>query len=74
MRSPMRDAGWAGFAGFCRETLSVEPLTLVRTYGLQPEDPAEEVRAKYSEAVPDEEEATQLAAQWTRSWGRRFPA
>ncbi len=48
------------------------PLTLVRAYGLQREDPTGEVVAAYRTASPDEGQATQWTEQWTRSWGRRF--
>jgi hypothetical protein len=65
-------AQWEGFGRFCRERLSVEPLTLVRAYGLQREDPAAELVAAHSATSPDEAQATQWAEQWTRSWGRRF--
>lgn len=63
---------WEGFGRFCRETLEMEPLVLVRAYGLQREDPAEVVLGMYADAKPDEAEATRSAAQWIRGWKRRF--
>jgi hypothetical protein len=63
---------WEGFGRFCRETLGIEPLTLVRAYGLQREDPAADVRAVYPDATPDEGESARLTERWTRSWEKRF--
>lgn len=63
---------WEGFGRFCRETLEMEPLALVRAYGLQREDPAAEVLRVYPKAAPEEAEATRWAAQWCRGWERRF--
>jgi len=36
---------WEGFGRFCRRHLGVEPLVLLRGYGLGSDDPAEEVLA-----------------------------
>jgi hypothetical protein len=63
---------WDGFGRFCREALEMEPLTLVRAYGLQRDDPAAEVLAIYPDAKPDEAEAGRWAEQWCRGWDRRF--
>jgi hypothetical protein len=63
---------WEGFGRFCQETLGMEPLTLVRAYGLQRDDPEVEVRSAYPDAMPDEGASQRHAEQWTRSWGRRF--
>ena len=41
---------WAGFGRFCREQLGVEPLTVLRAFGLGQDDPAAEVLAKYPES------------------------
>jgi hypothetical protein len=63
---------WEGFGRFCRETLEIEPLTLVRAYGLQRDAPAAEALGMYPDATPDEAEATRWAAQWCCGWKRRF--
>jgi hypothetical protein len=52
--------------------LAMEPLTLVRAYGLQREHPADEVLRIYPDALVDEAEVARWAAQWCRGWGRRF--
>jgi hypothetical protein len=63
---------WEGFGRFSRERLGMEPLTLVRAYGLQREDLAADVRTAYPDATPDESVSLRHAEQWTRSWRRRF--
>jgi hypothetical protein len=63
---------WEGFRRFSREMLGMEPLTLVRAYGLQRKEPAAEVLGIYPDAEPDEAEATLWAAQWCGGWERRF--
>jgi hypothetical protein len=55
---------WEGFGRFCRETLGVAPLTLVRA--------AAEVVAAYADGAPVEAELTRWAERWTKSWKRRF--
>ena len=50
----------------------MEPLTLVRAYGLQREDPETAVRSVYPDAASCEEDAARWAAQWCRGWERRF--
>jgi hypothetical protein len=63
---------WEGFGRFSRATLGIEPLTLVRAYGLQRDDPAEEVLTIYPDAKPDMPEVTRWIAKWSRGWERRF--
>ena len=52
---------WEGFGRFCRKHLGVEPLTLLRAYGLGKEDPAAEVLAIYPDAKADEAKAEERA-------------
>jgi hypothetical protein len=63
---------WEGFGRFCRESLSLEPLTLLRALRLGREDPAAEVLASYPDAKADEAKAAEWAGNWARQWGRRF--
>jgi hypothetical protein len=64
---------WEGFGRFCRSHLSTEPLTVMRAYGLLPEDPAAQVLATYPDAKVDEAKAEERAGHWARGWERRFP-
>jgi hypothetical protein len=63
---------WEGFGRFCRQYLSVEPLTLLRALRLGEKDPAAEVLAVYADAKADEAKAEEWAANWRREWARRF--
>lgn len=63
---------WEGFSRFCRDTLGLDALTLVRAYGLQQRDLATEVLRAYPDARLDEAEATRIAEQCRSSWARRF--
>jgi hypothetical protein len=63
---------WEGFGRFCRESLGVEPLTLISAYGLGHDDPAVEVLASYPDAKADEAKAAEWERNWARSWSRRF--
>jgi hypothetical protein len=65
-------AQWEGFGRFCREALGTEPLTVVRAYGLQREDPAAEVRGAYPDAAIEEAEKARWAAARAQSWNERF--
>jgi hypothetical protein len=50
----------------------MEPMTVVKAYGMGSEDPAAEVLASYPEAKADEAKAVEWAGKWTRNWQRRF--
>lgn len=63
---------WEGFGRFCRQSLGVEPLTLMAAFGLERNDPAAEVREKHPEAEEDPRVASEWAECWTRNWSRRF--
>lgn len=45
---------WEGFARFCRDALGLEPVALLRAWGLGEADPTEVVRQAYPDAAPDE--------------------
>jgi hypothetical protein len=61
-----------GFGRFCRRCLGLEPLTLLRAYGLGKEDPSAEVLAIYPDAKADEAKAEEPAEHWAGEWERRF--
>jgi hypothetical protein len=63
---------WEGFGRFCRRHVGVEPLTLLRAYGLGKEDPAAEVTAVYPDTRADEARAAHWEGNWAREWERRF--
>jgi hypothetical protein len=63
---------WNGFGEFCRDALGVDPLTVVRAYGLQQVDPTVDVLTAYPDAVPDTAEAARWATDRARSWANRF--
>jgi hypothetical protein len=63
---------WEWFGRFSRRHLGVEPLTLLRAYGLAKEDPAAEVLATYPDAAVDEAKASHWEGNWGREWERRF--
>ena len=63
---------WEGFARFCRNSLGLEPMTVVRAYGLANEDPEQEVLAEFPDAKADEARAAEWAGKWTGNWDRRF--
>ena len=63
---------WEGFSRLCRDTLGLEPMTLVKAYGLGAEDPGAEVLAEFSDATVNEATAAEWAGKWTRNWDRRF--
>ena len=63
---------WEGFGRFCRRSLGVEPLTVLRAYGLGRDEPAAEVLAVYPDAKADEAKAEERAVHWAGEWGRRF--
>ena len=63
---------WEGFGRFCRQSLGVEPMTLLRALRLEQEDPEAEVLASYPDAKADEAKAAGWAEDWRRSWERRF--
>lgn len=65
---------WEGFGRFCRQHLSVEPLTLLTALKLAPADPAADVLTVYPDAKPDEAKALEWANTWTKNWNRRFAA
>ena len=65
---------WEGFGRFCRRSLNVEPLTLVRAYGVGRGDPVAEVLALYPDAKADEAKAEERAMHWAGEWERRFAA
>jgi hypothetical protein len=65
---------WEGFGRFCRRTLGLEPMTLVRAYGMGDQDPPAEVLASYPDAKADEAKAAEWAGNWAREWGWRFGA
>jgi hypothetical protein len=50
----------------------MEPLTVMRAYGLLPEDPAAVVLAVYPDAAVDEAKAAEWEGNWAREWERRF--
>ena len=63
---------WEGFGRFCRKQLGVVPMTLLKAYGIDWEDPAAEVLAVYPDAKADEARAEERAVHWAREWERRF--
>jgi hypothetical protein len=63
---------WAGFGRFCRESLGVEPVTLLAAFRLEPADLAAEVRTSYPDARADDAESARWAGDWARGWGSRF--
>jgi hypothetical protein len=63
---------WEGFGRFCRRCLGVEPLVLLRAYGMVKEDPAAEVLAIFPDAKADEAKAEERAVHWAGEWERRF--
>ena len=63
---------WEGFGRFCRNSLGLEPLTVMRAYRMWQEDPAAEVLANYPDAKVDEGMAAHWDENWAREWGRRF--
>ena len=63
---------WEGFGRFCRQTLGMEPLTVMSAYKLWQDDPAAEVLASYPDAKVDEGMAAHWQGNWAREWGRRF--
>ena len=65
---------WEGFCRFCREEAELEPLTLMRAWGLMDADPAELVRELDPEALPEPGRADEWADAMTRNWRRRFAA
>ena len=65
-------AQWEGFGRFCRESLGVEPLTLLAAYRLEPKDPAAEITAAYPNVRADEAEAARWAGGWARAWESRL--
>jgi hypothetical protein len=63
---------WEGFGRFCRRCLGVEPLVLLRAYGMVKDDPAAEVLALFPDAKADEGKAEERAMHWAGEWERRF--
>ena len=63
---------WDGFGRFCRGTLGLEPLTMMRAWGLMEQDPAEWVRAIFPEAAPRVSDAEEYGERMASSWRRRF--
>ena len=63
---------WEGFGRFCRGTLELEPMTVMRAWGLMHEDPDEEVRAAYPSAEADDGAAAAEADEMARRWSGRF--
>jgi hypothetical protein len=63
---------WAGFGGFCREVLGVEPLIIVRAFELEHIDPESQVRVIFPQSTADRASAANWAQRWTRIWERRF--
>jgi hypothetical protein len=62
---------WEGFARFCRESLGVEPITMLRAFGLGQQDPAMEVRSVYPLSRTDDTTVAEWARRWAWSWERR---
>jgi hypothetical protein len=65
---------WDGFGRFCRQSLGLEPLVLMRAFGLGCGDVEAEVRAACPDAAISDAAAAAWAGQWTRTWQRRFAA
>ena len=63
---------WEGFGRFCRQSLGLEPMTVVKAYGLGKEDPEQEVLAEFPDAKPDEAKTAHWADNWKQNWDRRF--
>jgi hypothetical protein len=63
---------WEGFHRFCQDYFGIDPLMLLRAFGLEQDDPAEELRAAFPKAAADEAVSTTFRVQWGRSWRRRF--
>jgi hypothetical protein len=63
---------WEGFARFCRGSLGLEPMTVVKAYGLGKEDPEREVLREFPDARADEAKAAEWAEKWLGNWDRRF--
>jgi hypothetical protein len=51
---------------------NLEPMTVVKAYGLAKEDPEQEELAEFPDAKADEAKAAEWAEKWTGNWGRRF--
>ena len=63
---------WEGYGRFCRDTMGMEPLTVMRAWGLMDDDPAEVVRQVCPEARADEVQAEERSAAMSRWWVERF--
>ena len=63
---------WEGFGRFCRQTLGMEPLTVMRAWGLMEDDPAEVVRQVCPDVMADEVQAEERSAALLRPWVERF--
>jgi hypothetical protein len=63
---------WEGFGRFCREVLGLEPMVLMRAFGLACNDVTAEIRAMCPDNVVDEATAAEWAEQWASTWSSRF--
>ena len=63
---------WEGFGRFCRDTLGLEALTVMRAWGLLDDDPVEVVRQVCADARADEVQAEERSAALSRRWVERF--
>ena len=61
-----------GFGRFCRTTLGLEPMTLVKAYGLGTEDPEVEVLAEFPDTKVNEATVAHWTDNWTQTWESRF--
>jgi hypothetical protein len=63
---------WEGFTRFCSETAGVEPMVLMRGWGLIHEDPAAEIARLYPAAKPDSDQAEAWRENLASCWVGRF--
>src|SRR5688572_17870135 len=56
----------------CRNSLGLEPMTVMHAYRLWQDDPAAEVLTSYPDANLDERMAAHWEGNWAREWERRF--
>jgi hypothetical protein len=59
---------WEGFTRFCRDAAEVEPMVLMRAWGLIDEDPAAEIAGLYPAANPDEVQAAAWRENLASCW------
>ena len=63
---------WDGFGLFCRGTLNLEPMTLMRAWRLMDQNPAEQVLAIFEDVAPREKDAREYGERMARTWRGRF--